>query len=520
MEFTCDLCGKTYVFNKEHFFVTSEPIKICNKCAEVIWSAYMEVIRHIRESRGAMRETVEERLNELSFSEADKTFMKKILDAFCTEDYEDIHSSEIRGFIETLFFDEDEPDEALLKQWLDSGSFSEEECKYFSAWLESDDPNVLEIMSIIDGYSLSTEGYEMEYGVFEEGDANQEEQSVGDGNNEVVENVKTRNINIAEIISEVLKVIKCQDYGVVQIGRLIYRHLLRLVYNNANPEDKIHDKQNFIVIGPTGVGKTATIREYCKLLGLPCVEMDMTGITKAGYIGENITDSFAQLVSMADGDINLAQRGIMILDEGDKNAGGSDGDGKDPGGRAVMIEMLKKLEGTDVPIGKGKTINTTDILFICIGTFEGAYEQRRNRLEGKKRMGFGGSQTDKEIPIKRFLTEDLVKGGAPAEWVGRFPCIVEFNKLTAPEYIKILRESSRSVLLQNQKLLKFGYGGLELIMTPEGEQKIAELAVKYDVGVRGLNRIMAEFLEDVEGKLITSEGVYSKVVIGETVTYE
>jgi len=516
MSFTCSICGETHTFSREHFYVISQPIVVCNRCAEMIWESYKEVIRSDQEAKEKLRQMVEEHLEEVTLDAPEKIFVRKVLAAFCTEDMDDLHSQEIRGVIDSLFWAE-RVNVPMIQQWISNGNFSEEERFYFSKWLENKDETIEQIMEMIDGFNIA-EGMEYEDGEFDDEDVNSLPKSSRVEQNEAV---SERHINITEIISEVLKAIKCQDYGVIQIGRLIYRHLLRVSYNATHPEDKIYDKQNFIVVGPTGVGKTATIREYSRLLGLPCVEIDMTGITKAGYVGENITDSFAQLVSMANGNIALAQRGIVILDEGDKNSGESDGLTRDPGGKAVMIEMLKKLEGTDVDIGNGRFLNTTDILFICLGTFEGAYEQRNMRLGGKKRLGFGeGESSKKPEQIQRFTPEDLIKGGAPAEWVGRFSCIIEFKKLLLDDYVTIMRESSKSIFLQTQKLLAYGFGGVELIMTSEGERRIAELAEKYDVGVRGLNRIITEFLEEVEGNLVMLKGPYSKITIGETVTYE
>jgi len=521
MPFTCGICGKTHTFSREHFYVISNPIVICNRCAELIWESYMEVIKTDREAKADFRKHMDEYLETVAIGEDEKLFIKKIVEAFCTDDMDDMHSSEIRSIIDSMFWDKTTK-VPMLKQWITHGDFSKEERMYFSKWIDEKDPKILEIMDMLDGINI-VEGIDYEDGEFEDDEEYDEEDSPVETSNNppVVSNVQRKSINIAEIIPEVLKSIKCQDDGVIQIGRLIYRHLVRLAYNNAHPEAKITDKQNFIVVGPTGVGKTATIREYCRLLGLPCVELDMTSITKAGYVGENIEDAFYELVSMANGDISLAEHGIVILDEGDKNSGGSDASGRDPGGRVVMIEMLKKLEGTNIPIGKNQTINTSDILFICLGTFEGAYEQRNQRLGGKKRLGFGDEgKNNNQNQIKRFVPEDLIKGGAPAEWVGRFPCIVEFKKLGLEDYITIMKESSKSIFLQTKKLLEFGYGGVELIMTPEGERRLAEMAVKYDVGVRGLNRIMAECLEEVEGNLIMQKGDYSKITIGKIVVYE
>lgn len=527
MPFRCAVCGYEFRFNRDHFPVMTEPFTICNRCAEEIWAAYMDITRDAKNFRKDMWLEVSKYIHSSKLDDKKKSIMMAILKAYSTDDNEDRHSSEIRAVMNSMFFED--YDEQLLRDWIAMDDFSEEEKTDFNFLLENEDKEVDTIMSMIDAYDM-VEDDEEEYDELEYDEPEYDEEAYNEFDTEVKppqitkakEEVKAteRKINIADMIPEVLKVIKCQDEGVIQIGNLIYRHLMRILYNISHTDEPITSKQNFLLIGPTGVGKTATVHEYCKLLGLPCVEVDMTAITKAGYVGDNITDAFRRLVVMADGDIGLAQRGIMILDEGDKNSGSDDGDSKDPGGRAVMIEMLKKLEGCDVTLGGGVVFNTSELLFICIGTFEGAYKARSERLSGKKRVGFGNLGEELSSQPGRFIAEDIIKGGAPAEWIGRFPCIVEFKKLTDQGYATVLTDSKRSVFLENKKLMEFAYGGLELVMTPEGVKKIARQAVKYDVGVRGLNRIITELLEEVEGKLITRQEVYKKVVIGETVTYE
>ena len=521
MPFECDICGTEYRFSREHFPVITMPITICNCCTGKIWGAYQTIIKDAQNFRKDMWHEVSKYIHSSKLDRRKKHVMMGVLKAYSTDDDEDKHSSEVRAVMNSMFFED--YDKQVLKDWIAMGDFQEDERTGFNLLLESEDREVNTIMDMIDSYDMVEDSYEddAEAGYYKESDDRTTDEP------EMIrlaetkrEEVTERKINLSELIPEVLKVIKCQDEGVIQIGNLIYRHLMRVVYNVSHPDDPITTKQNFLLIGPTGVGKTATIHEYCKLLGLPCVEVDMTAVTKAGYIGDNITDAFGRLVSMAGGDMGLAQRGIMILDEGDKNSGSDDGNSKDPGGRAVMIEMLKKLEGCDVSLGQGVIFNTSELLFICIGTFEEAYEARRERLAGKKRVGFGNSDDESPTQPRRFIAEDIIKGGAPAEWIGRFPCIVEFKKLTDEGYATVLTDSKKSVFLENKKLMEFAYGGLELTMTPEGVRKIAKQAVKYDVGVRGLNRIITELLEEVEGKLIMGRESYKKVVIGEMVTYE
>lgn len=521
MPFECDICGTEYRLSREHFPVITMPITICNCCTEKIWGTYLTINKDAQNFRKDMWHEVSKYIHSSKLDCKKKSVMMGILKAYSTDDNEDKHSSEVRAVMSSMFFEDH--DKQVLKDWIAMGDFPEDEKSDFNMLLESEDKEVDIIMSMIDSYDMAEDNYENDGGdeyCEENDDESDDESKVVQIGKAKKDKVTERKINLSELIPEVLKVIKCQDEGVIQIGNLIYRHLMRVVYNISHPDDPITTKQNFLLIGPTGVGKTATIHEYCKLLGLPCVEVDMTAVTKAGYIGDNITDAFGRLVSMAGGDMGLAQRGIMILDEGDKNSGGDDGNSKDPGGRSVMIEMLKKLEGCDVSLGRGTVFNTSELLFICIGTFEEAYKARSERLAGKKRVGFGSLSEETSSQSGRFIAEDIIKGGAPAEWIGRFPCIVEFKKLTDEGYATVLTDSKKSVFLENKKLMEFAYGGLELTMTPEGVRKIAKQAVKYDVGVRGLNRIITELLEEVEGKLIMGRESYRKVVIGEMVTYE
>lgn len=517
----CDICEKHFVETKEHFLVMHNPVKICSECLKIFYEDYQHMLYDKHIGRDMMMQEIGAEIEESDLNFADKKFMREILNVYASDNPKDEHNMKVRRLVDTLVYGAN-PEE-LTKMAISQidESFSDEEKKKYMRLIEEylspepENPELLDLTDRIAGYSEESDEDKHNCGC----DCDDEAPLVINWSDDKLSELKK--IDMKSLISRVLKFIKGQDEGVIQIGRLIYRHLMRCLYNESHPDSPLTIKENFIVVGPTGVGKTATIEEYCKLLGLPCVIVDMTAQTKAGYVGANIEDSFKQLLKMADNNLKLAQKGIMILDEGDKNLNNSQSRHDDPGGTSVMFEMLKKIEGCDIPLERGVIFSSKDVLFICMGTFTRVYEARQKRKVGAKVVGFRAepkSEAPQQIDLGRFIADDFVKSGTPQEWVGRFPAIVEYKALKKEELLDILRNSSKSAFVQNKKLLEFTYG-VNLKLTPEGENAIVEKALEYNVGARGLNRVITELLENIEAKLIMESEKCKDIELGKAVSY-
>ena len=314
-----------------------------------------------------------------------------------------------------------------------------------------------------------------------------------------------------EIVSEIKGTIKGQDEAVEAIGRLLFHNQQCIKYNASNFIGPRVYKQNMILVGPSGTGKTATVTEYCKLLGLPYVIADMTAYTQAGYVGANIEDIFVRLIKEADGNIELAQKGIVIMDEGDKNESKESANEIDVGGKGVIDSLLKKIEGADIDLGKGKIFNSTNTTFITMGVYPRLYDIRKERSVGKRSIGF--SDVSQEVTdYGEFVADDFIKHGFSQEYVGRFSNIVELKPLADEVYLDILRNSKNSAYKQYKALFDYSYG-IELVITPEGEKSIIEQAKKYNIGARGLHRSLSKVLENIEKRIILEELNCEKVVI-------
>ncbi len=514
MKFQCDLCGETYEIGRSHFPVISQPIWMCNDCVEAIVESYQQSQYEEAMYRKDMGIRIGRQIKELELGEDSKEIMRKILSAYSSPDDDDETNYDIRNILDALIFGgrtakAKEMAESRLSDSFVDTKLGERLKRIITDYCDVDCVNPW--TDLVDMLA----GYENISAIIVENDID-EVHSCCEEEREVDKESMTQ--NMYPLICKVKEFIKGQDEGVTQIGRLIYRHVMRCMYNSANPDNPISMKENFIVVGPTGVGKTATIEEFCRLLKIPCVCVDMTSLTKAGYVGDNISEYFSRLIDLANNDIKLAEHGIVILDEGDKNMRNSQERSEDPGGQSMMYEMLKKMEGSEISLGHGKFFNTKEVLFICMGTFVAAYEHREKRVRGK-RMGFVSNAENDDATLGRFISDDFEKAGAPREWIGRFPCIVEFKALSEQDMIDILHNSSKSPFIQNKKLMDFAYG-VELTITPEGEFMVVKNALKYNIGARGLNRAISELLESVEAKLLVEHGSCKKVTIGEAVTYE
>lgn len=280
-----------------------------------------------------------------------------------------------------------------------------------------------------------------------------------------------------------------------------------------------YSKQNILVLGPTGVGKTYMIKEIAKLIGVPFVKADATRFSETGYMGANVDDLVRDLVQQADGDIGLAECGIIYLDEADKLASAGGHQQKDVSGRGVQLGLLKLMEDTSVDLRAGndpssqmqafldmqqkgkldkQVVQTQHILFIVSGAFTGLEKiiERRTR---QKQIGFdqGDVQTaelESENILQKARTEDLIKYGFEPEFVGRLPVRVACDPLTVDALYQILRESEGSIL--NQYKYSFKMMGTELKVTDDALLEIAKLAEQEKVGARALMTVFEGILRD------------------------
>lgn len=291
-----------------------------------------------------------------------------------------------------------------------------------------------------------------------------------------------------------------------------------------------YTKQNIVMVGPSGVGKTFLIKCIADLIGVPFVKSDATKFTETGYVGGDVEDLIRHLVTMADGDINLAEQGIVYLDEIDKIAGSLDKFGKDVSGRGVQSNLLKLLEETEVSLrapwditsqirgfmspqshNKKETISTRHILFIVSGAFVGLDELTKKRVEGTK-FGFGHEK--KEAVATMPSTADFVKYGFEPEFIGRIPVRVSCESLDQEALYQILKCSESSIL--NQIKESFNNFGIELIVQDQALKKISERALLEETGARGLGTVMERLFREFKFEL-PSTSITQVVITEETV---